>query len=231
MTARGLVVPLSDDNADVNHDTESGFSLMELLVAVSIFTIFITIVLTTTVAIAQNATRTQLIAESTNSSLVVFGRLDRQARYADSINFPGEGVSGSRYIEFRTPSTSSASGETMCTQWRYNPSAARLEWRQWVDDNPATLPSTFTTAMNNVINDTSKPTYPFALLRADSTSMQRMTVSISSGNEFMDVGADVNSVFSARNSSASSSPSNDDFDADGESDDPICQLSGVVIRP
>lgn len=69
--------------------SEAGFSLVELMVAMAIFTIFIVIVLGSVVAISRSGVRTQLVGQSTNSSLVVFGSIDRQVRYADSINFPG----------------------------------------------------------------------------------------------------------------------------------------------
>lgn len=216
--------PAQDDD-----DPESGFTLMELIVSIGIFTVFLVMLLSTTVTLAQNTTRTQLTAEATNSALVVFGRLDRQARYADSVNFPVTGPSGSRYIEFRTPATSSASGVTLCTQWKFTPSTGLLESRQW-NDGASSAPA-FTTAMTNVIDDGAG--YPFALTTANITdsALQQISVTIHAGNQYLNAGALVTSAFAARNSSISS-PSNVDSDNNKVSDLEICKLStGSVPRP
>jgi hypothetical protein len=195
-------------------------TLIELVVAMSIFLIFVALILGTTVTLAQSASRAQLVAESSNATVTVFGALDRQTRYADSINFPGAGASGARYVEFRTPGASSASGVTTCTQWRFVPSLARIESRTW-NDLTGAVPSAWATKLSNVVDDGTN--YPFSLIPAVVSvgSMQQLVVKLHSGNGDLDVGAAVSTSFTARNSS-SSSPSNADANNDGVSDVRIC---------
>ena len=210
-------------------ENDSGYTLVELIVSMGVFMIFIVLMLGTTVALAQNASRTQLIAESSNGSLVVFGKLDRQARYADSINYPGAGPSGNRYIEFRTPGNSSASGVTTCTQWRFSPSLEKIDTRQW-NDLPGATASLLATTLPNVIDDGGL-TYPFALIPAGitaSTAQQQLRMTLHVGNPSLNAGSQLSTTFVARNSSLQS-PSND-ADVTGQSAKPICALASGV-RP
>jgi len=200
---------------------DAGFSLIELIVAMGVFMIFIALVMTTTVTLARSATRSQLTAEASNASLTVFGSFDRQARYADAINFPGASLTGARYVEFRTPGNSSASGVTTCTQWRFIPNLQRLESRSWQDIPGTTLPA-FTTKLTNVIDDGGAD-YPFKLTPASLTGslMQQLTVTLHSGNASLNAGAAMSTTFVARNSSVKS-PSNVDADNNKASDTPVC---------
>ncbi|TFC35936.1 hypothetical protein E3O55_00405 [Cryobacterium sp. MDB1-18-2] len=199
-------------------------TLVELLVAMSIFALFVALILGTTVTIAQSATRAQLVAESSNTTVTVFGAFDRQLRYADSINFPGTGPSGARYVEFRTPANSSASGATTCTQWRFVPSTARLESRTWTDLTGSPSASWVTKA-SNVVDDGGSA-YPFALTPADgSSAMQQLVVTLHVGNATLNAGAAMTTSFVARNSSILS-PSNADVNLNLVSDTPVC-VAGV----
>lgn len=199
-------------------------TLLELIVAMGIFLIFMAVILTTTVTLAQSTTRAQLTAEASNSTLVVFGYFDRQARYADAINFPGAGPSGARYVEFRTlgPTTTSAA---TCTQWRYVPGLSRLESRSWTDVSGIVLPS-FTTKLTNVIDDGGAD-YPFKLTAASDfgSRLQQLTVTVHSGNAHLNAEAAMGTTFTARNSSVDA-PSNNDVDGDGASDTPVCNATG-----
>lgn len=195
-------------------------TLIELIVAMSIFMIFVSLIIGTTLTLARSASRAQLVAESSNAALTVFGAFDRQTRYADSINYPGTGPSGARYVEFRTPGNSAASGVTTCTQWRFVPSLARFESRTW-NDLPAATPGAWATKLSNVVDDGAD--YPFSLIPAVVAvgSRQQLVVKIHAGNGSLDAGATVSTSFAARNSS-SNSPSNADANNDGVSDAPIC---------
>ena len=201
-------------------------TLIELIVAMSIFLIFVTLIIGTTVTLTKSASRAQLVAESSNATVTVFGALDRQTRYADSINYPGTGASGARYVEFRTPGSSSASGITTCTQWRFVPSLARLESRTWTDLT-GSVPGAWATKLNNMIDDGAD--YPFSLIPAEvaSGSRQQLVVKLHAGNGDLDAGAVVSTSFAARNSSYGS-PSNPDANNDGVSDVRICPAG---VRP
>lgn len=199
--------------------SESGFSLMELLVAMSIFTIFIAILLTTIVAVSRSAVRTQLVGETTNSTLVVFGNLDRQVLYADSINYPGSGALGDRYIEFRVPAASTLGGlVAMCYQWRFSLSNSRLESRQWNEGNTTTM-TAWSAKLTNVVND-GDPTHPFQLVPANltDTPRQQLVLTINPGASSQTAGASMTTMFVARNSSIKSQSNNPST--------PVCAFSG-----
>ncbi len=200
-------------------DAESGLSLVELMVSMVIFTVFIAIVLTSVVAISRSAVRTQLVGQSTNSTLVVFGNLDRQVRYSDSINFPGAGASGDRYVEFRVPAASTASGlAAICYQWRFAIANARLESRQWNEGDTSTM-TAWSVKLTDVAND-GVPTRPFELVPANmsDTPRQQLLLALNVGADAQKAGASMSTTFVARNTSIKSR-SNDPLT-------PVCNFGG-----
>jgi prepilin-type N-terminal cleavage/methylation domain-containing protein len=187
----------------------SGFSLVELIVAMGIFAIFMAIFMSAMVNLTRGATRAQLTAESSTSVLRVFQNLDRQVRYADAINLPGPaaGSSGARYVEFRT-SEPSASGADIswCTQWRFLPAERRIETRRWHESTPGSTTTGWSTKAINVV-DQGGAGYPFTMLPAETTggpTKQRLVLTLSAGNESMGAGAATTTTYVARNSSIQS---------------------------
>ena len=190
------------------------------MVALVIFSVFLTIVISSVVAITRASTKVQTTARTTSSEMVAFQRLDRQVRYADSINFPGTGSpSGYTYIEFRIPASSTVNNVTLCTQWRYAPATGTISSRTWADSPTPTF-SAWDTEMTNVFND-GTPGYPFALSPAVGTGAhQTLTLTLDGGTTAVK-GTSISSVFIARNSSVES-PSNAQTHTAGVSDTPIC---------
>ena len=205
---------------------ESGMTLVELIVAVSIFAVFMSMLVATVIAFNRGATRIQLTTQSTSGALAVFETFDRQVRYANAINFPGtgSGSSGAVYVEWRTPAGSASDGVVTCTQWRYLPTERRLETREWKDVAGATL-SQWTTKLSNV--NPGGTGYPFELIAASATgsSSQRLTLTLDVGSEQLAAGGAITSTYVAGNSSLQS-PSNADADGDGNSDSPVCLATG-----
>jgi prepilin-type N-terminal cleavage/methylation domain-containing protein len=202
---------------------DRGFTVIELMIAVAIFGIFITVVTSSIVSIMKASTKVQVTAKSTSGELAVFERFDHQLRYADSINWPGVGSpSGDTYIEFRTPASSTTGGvNPLCTQWRYDILSHSLQSRTWSDVTGATPPAVWETDLTNMPND-GGATYPFQLLPAANglANMQELTLRLDTGNGAV-AGAAVSSTFVARNSGLIS-PSNADVHVVGVSDTPIC---------
>ncbi|HEY8914121.1 prepilin-type N-terminal cleavage/methylation domain-containing protein [Lacisediminihabitans sp.] len=183
-------------------DADAGFSLVELMVAMAIFTIFVAVILTSIVAISRSAVRTQLVGQSTNSTLVVFGSLDRQVRYSDSINYPGVGTSGNRYVEFRVPAASTAGGlQAICYQWRFSVADSRLESRQWNESDPTTA-TAWSPKLTDVAND-GDATHPFQLIQANGTDTpsQQLLITLNPGTDAQKAGASMSTTFVARNTS------------------------------
>ena len=206
---------------------DRGYTIIEVIVSIGIFTLFIAMMLTTIVAVSQSSTRTQLVGESTNGAITVFGALDRQVRYSDSINYPGTAASGKRYVEFRTPAESTATRVTTCTQWMFDPVAKSLSSRSWPDLAGSTA-TPWVVRLSNVIDDQQPGSpYPFTLVPVgpSGSSMQQLIVALHAGNQDLDQGAQFTSSFVARNSSTKS-PSNADVNVDLVSDTPVCVRAG-----
>jgi type II secretory pathway pseudopilin PulG len=196
-----------------------------MLVAMLVFSIFLGIILASVIGIVRASSRAQLLARSSSTVLIVFQGLDHQIRYANSINFPGTGSSGARYIEFRTGADSSSSGVATCTQWRFVPSTKVIQSRTWQDIASPT-PSAWATKITTVV-DLGGANYPFKLVPASigGSSMQQLILTVTSGTDLVSPGAAISTTFVARNSSILS-PSNSNSVVAGTSDTPICTFSG-----
>lgn len=182
---------------------EGGLTLVELLVSMLVFSIFITILLSSILGITKASTQAQVISRAASGALIVFQNFDREIRYADSINYPGTGVNGSRYVEFRIPKSSSVDNSTTwCNQWRFDPRTGLLQSRKWVD---GTVPTTMWTTRLAVVFDAGGATYPFAVSAASDSgsAMQQLTLSVDAGNATQR-GAAISTNFVARNSSIAS---------------------------
>lgn len=190
--------------------------------AMLIFSMFLTIVVTTVVSVTRASTRVQVRAVSSSQELAVFQSFDRQIRYADAINVPGTGASGDTYIEFRTPASSTANNVTTCTQWQYVPATGLLRSRQWADTAATTpagtwAPTLWHTELSNIANDGGAD-YPFTLVAASiaGSAKQQLDLHIDTGNAAIS-GAAITTTFVARNSSISS---------DSNHGIPVCPASG-----
>lgn len=203
---------------------EAGISVIELIVALGIFTFVVAIFMSGVVVMTRNTVRSEVTADAGDDLRTVFQRLDKQVRYADAMNFPGVSGTGSAYVEFRTPATVAASGVETCTQWRWVPSTQRLEVRSW-RSSAATLPP-FVLMAQDVVDDTSVGLYPFEMTPATPQHpRQSLTVTLLV-EAVQDREVSTGSTFVARNSSVES-PGNTDTNGDGVSDLPACWRSGV----
>lgn len=184
--------------------SDDGFTLIELMVAMMVFTIFLAIMLTSIVALTRGANRIKVAAVSANQELVVFQRLDRQIRYADGINAQGTGTSGDIYFEFRTPADSAPTQVVTCTQWRYDPTAETVASRSWPDGNLGAATS-WNVQLNNVAND-GGANYPFQFLpiTGNGSSLEEFTLTLDAGNTTVQ-GNKISSTFVARNSTVTQS--------------------------
>ena len=195
---------------------EAGFTLVELLVAMGVFAVLMTLALTAVVGMTRVTTRVQNVGDASDRLRQAFLTLDRQARYADAVNFPGAS-GGAWWVEMHTPATDAAAAR--CTQWRYTPTTHRLEQRSWADGSLPTA-GTWRTVADRMLGDAQ----PFALVPADATYVhQELRVRLRAGSSDSAAGgrSGLDTRFVARNSTASS-PGNADSNGDGVSDAPVC---------
>lgn len=206
---------------------DAGMTLIELIVAMGVFTVLVSVFMAGIVIMTRSTVRTDVTAASGDSVRTVFERLDRQVRYAESINYPGTGVSGAVYVEFRVSATVSSNGKAMCTQWRWDPATQHLERRSW-EDAPGVVPAAWSVVATKVLadSDTSGRPYPFQVSTASATEpRQRLTLRLTVGSLPVGTTIDSETTFSARNSSTKSL-SNADVDGNGQSDIPVCLSAG-----
>ncbi|GAB3121872.1 PulJ/GspJ family protein [Glaciibacter psychrotolerans] len=192
----------SEKAPDSVSEFERGMTLIEMVVSMTIFLIFIALVLSTTVTLAQSTTRTQLTAEASNQALSVFGAFDRQVRYADVILPPTKGASGAYYVSYRTPPGLTSGGGATCTQWRYSPTSALLESRTWTEKRTGAMPP-YSLKMSQVIPRAGgKSPFELTPIAEGGPTMQSLTVTLKAGNDDLKAGAEMSTTFVARNSSS-----------------------------
>lgn len=210
-------------------ERDAGFTLMEMMVAIGVFLIFVGCTIPVLVSVTQTLVNAQSASWSSTAASTAFSNLDHQVRYADSINFPGTGASGDEYVEFRVPaSVTNPSSTATCYQWMFDPNADTLSYRSWTSGQTIASATGWRVQVTQV-NGSVTSSYPFKLEPASSTgaATQQLAFSINAGPSTGNPAnlAILSGSFDALNSSTSS-PSNADVNADGISDTPVCNPTG-----
>jgi prepilin-type N-terminal cleavage/methylation domain-containing protein len=110
---------------------ESGFTLLELMVAMGVFTIVIILVFANMISVVQSEGRVEAISTASSQIDNAFMQLDSEVRYASDINEPSDN-GGDYFVEFQSDWTTSSLGFPQCTQLEYNTSAGTLQQRTWL---------------------------------------------------------------------------------------------------
>jgi len=201
-------------------------SLVELLVALGIFGVVITVFMSGVVSMTRDTARALGVSDSTTSARKVLDLFDKQVRYSTSVNSPGFGAAGSTspyyYVEYIGPAQAAA-GTPVCAQWRFDRTGRTIAIRTWTD-SATPLPSTWRILATNVRNAALNPPFVFAFAGGSLLSQQlTVTLDIGPGSR---AGANVSTTYVARNSSVNSQSNLDVAPADQVSDSPVCR-SGV----
>ena len=107
--------------------SDAGVTLMELMVGLSIMTIFMGMFTGAAVMMYNSTSKAEAIGETASQLSIAFSRLDKSVRYASAISQPGTGMDGNTYVEWQ----STYSGATNCTQLRLNAGTHQLQQRTW----------------------------------------------------------------------------------------------------
>ena len=141
------------------HSGQDGFTLIELIVAMSIFAMLLAVMMSVVIAMNKNLNKTTSIADASSQGLRATQAIDKQMRYADSVNVEATGASGDRYVSFEGLTNTDASE---CYQWRIH-TGGLLQQRSWVSTAAntaavtATSPAWLTVAIGVVNPVASKP--------------------------------------------------------------------------
>ena len=202
---------------------DGGFTLVELVVAMGIFTTCLAIFMSAVLLMYRSANRVQDTSASSDELRRTFLYMDQQVRYADGVNAAGL-VNGSWYVELHTAAMDDEP-ET-CTQWRYSLSDGTFAARTWEAGTAASTAAwrTYATGLEKA-----PAAQPFTMLPAEPgtastlshTTRQRLEVLLTASRKTRS-GEQVRSTFVAANSDVDS-PGN--VVVSGVSTNPVCTPS------
>lgn len=194
---------------------DEGFTLVEMIVAMGIFSIVLAVFGAGIVSMTHTTARVQATGETTNEARQAFNLLDKQVRYASALNAPAR-VGDTWYVEFLTDATGvtgAVENPSQCHQWRLRSSTDTLELRSW---DIGGAPTAWRAVAHYVVNDPVADV-PFVFSPAGTNSTrQGLAVSLSLQRGEAPVG-ELTSNFVARNSSTSA-VTNLDSDGNGVND-------------
>ena len=141
---------------------DAGYTLIELAAAMGVFTIVLAVFINTLRIMASTTSRVYATTTAAADGRQALDVLSRQLGFASAANLPVR--SGQNwYLEFESDAVKAGS-DPLCTQWRYQNSTGRLQYRTW---STVTLTgSSWTTTARSMANDpTTQP--PFTVLASD----------------------------------------------------------------
>jgi Tfp pilus assembly protein FimT len=195
---------------------DAGTTLTELIVGLSVMTVFMVIFTGATYSMSQTVNKVEATTISSSQTEQAFSTLDRTIRYASAIT-PGSAcrstsgacvatASGDWYVEFETTWT----GDDVCTQLRVDIPSRQLQQRTWtVTDTGYTTPTSWKPLASNVTNGAAAagPDQPFAVpaaLSSASSTFQQLTITLIIGSGTSTASTTRSSVsFTALNSAVS----------------------------
>ncbi len=174
---------------------DSGFTLVEMIVAMGIFAVLLAIFATAVQSFSASTVRALRTSDQSTQARTVFNLFDKQLRAASAISTPAL-VGVNWYVEY----LDSTAASSTCTQWVVRTDTDVIATRRWTVG--ATTAPAWRTVGTNVTNTTVQN--PFGLIVSTTVvPRQRLSVNL----RFQKTGGPLtvnNSVFTARNSSASS---------------------------
>jgi prepilin-type N-terminal cleavage/methylation domain-containing protein len=204
---------------------QGGFTLVELVVAMSVFLILITMFTAGLVTLTRTTGAIKARAQSAAALGVAGQAFDQELRFANDVNEPGTGASGAVYVEFQTDAADTSDALNHCTQWRYDPAAGTLAMRTWRWSSGTPVPSSWGVKATDVLPAESgdPATYPFERTKANASSpYQQLALVAHAGSSGYHAVSSVRVAYVARNSSV---------DSVSNHDVAVCTIGGSVPRP
>jgi hypothetical protein len=128
----------------------------------AVFAIVLVVFVNTLRIMASTTSRVYASTTATTDGRQALDVLSRQLGFASAANTPVQ-VGQNWYLEFESDAVRAGS-DPQCTQWRYQPSTALLQYRTW--STVTLLASPWVTAARSLANDSSTQP-PFTLLPND----------------------------------------------------------------
>lgn len=199
--------------ARVRHD-EDGMSLTEVVVAMVIFSVVISVFMAAIVSWTEVTVRNNRVSDQTVESRRMYTSFDRNVMSAKAINRPVK-VGNDWFIEI----LDEASAPKTCVQWVYRKADSTVATRSWPTGTPG--PKTPTPWRVLAFNVQAPASSPFVMKPAMSNNgRQGLEINVAAREGDAPI-TETKGTFTARNSSVSS-PSDVDANADGVSDTQVC---------
>jgi prepilin-type N-terminal cleavage/methylation domain-containing protein len=211
--------------AAIRRRQDDGFTLPELLISMTIFAAFLAVITATVTTMMQDIRHTTTVNNAAAQNQRAFDTFDKEVRPASGVNFPGLGTNGADwYIEFQSYNLQ---GTSMCYQLRLIVSTDQLQQRSWL---PVTSGTPTLSAWSLVANGVVNTTDPFALnIVTHYQQSDTVTLQLTNTQGVTPAATAVTSTTVAAENTSANTPSNNDINADGTSDTPVCQIG--VSRP
>lgn len=130
---------------------DDGFSLMETIVAMMIFSVFMSTAMAAILSIMNSTQKSKSLTDGAAQLENAFQRLDHQVRYADAINDPAYVAStNSWYVEWHTQATSTV--PQTCDQLKYDATAHKVVERTWTPGTASVTATSWLLVANNISN-------------------------------------------------------------------------------
>lgn len=139
---------------------DAGFTLVEMIVSMSVFMVFLAIVMSAIAMLHGSLTTTTNRADATTRARAAIALLDRQLRYATAVNTPVTS-SNDVYLEFQGLTTA---GAARCYQWRVQTSTKRLQERDWTPGSPSS--AVWRSVSTGIANTTAQAPFTFSAATA-----------------------------------------------------------------
>jgi type II secretory pathway pseudopilin PulG len=152
---------------------DAGITVIELVVSMSIMSVFLAMFTGGVVAMFRVANRAEAVSTAQSQVNTAFLRLDKEIRYAAGISRPGL-VGADPYVEYLTTTT----GDPVCTELRLQVASRQLQRRGWTRGAPPAAPSRWVPVASGV-----SAAQPFTVSAADDTfAFQRLRLSLAAGS-------------------------------------------------
>ena len=183
----------------------AGFTLVELLVAMVILSIFFAVFTSVTVRLFHSTINQQARSGNVDANRLVVQVLDRQVRYANAVNTPVD-ASGSSYVEWRS---GSQGRQQTCLQWRVT-AGGLMQHRSWLPPltvaSPGAVPTAWSTVANGVLPTGAEPIFSITPPAGAGTTKQQLFVSFSTRRGVKPVATPTSVSFTAVNTPGSTPP-------------------------
>lgn len=109
-------------------ESEAGFSLVELIVVMGIFTMILAVITASIVAMMNQGRRETGLSDNLDTARKIVQDLDTSVRYANAITAPGT-VGTASYVEYQTGNSGQ---QQTCYQWKWDSSTGLVQSRTWL---------------------------------------------------------------------------------------------------